>query len=283
MRDVTILSDTKCILGEGALWHPERQSFLWFDILGHTLFEHDGTQQKQWLFDRAVSAAGWVSAREIIIASERDLFVFDLESAQERHLLPLEADNLVTRSNDGRADPFGGFWIGTMGYRLEPGAGAIYRYWRGTLRKIFDGLTIPNAICFAPDGKTAYFADTPEGRVQRVALDAEGWPVGTPEVHIDTRAEGVNPDGAVIDAEGRLWTAQWGASRVACYGVDGAFVRAVSLPAVQVSCPAFGGPDLRRLFVTSAAEGAEDDPAAGQTFFTDLEDAQGRPEPQVIL
>lgn len=284
MAEVKVLSDTKCILGEGALWHPERETFFWFDILGHKLFEHDGTGQREWSFDRAVSAAGWVDRNRLLVASERDLFLFDIEAGTEEHVIGLEDDNPDNRSNDGRADPQGGFWIGTMAYAQTTGAGAIYRYYRGELRLLYPDITVSNAICFAPDGRTAYFADTPTRTVRRVALDADGWPAGESEVFIDmTGTPVVKPDGAVIDTEGRLWTAQWGSSQVSCYGTDGTFLRALPMPAIQVSCPSFGGPERRRLFVTSASTGQPDDALAGQTFYADLEDAQGQAEHRVIL
>ncbi|MEC8197580.1 MAG: SMP-30/gluconolactonase/LRE family protein, partial [Pseudomonadota bacterium] len=113
-------------------------------------------------------------------------------------------------------------------------------------------------------------------------LDPEGWPLGMPEVFIDLNAGNLNPDGAVVDAEGCLWNAQWGASRVACYGQDGAFLRAVEVGATQSSCPAFGGPDLNQLFVTTAAEGlpADSDPLKGQVFVSKM-DITGQPEHQV--
>lgn len=283
MTDPILLSDTRCTLGEGALWHPQRGSFFWFDILGFRLFEHDGRTQRHWQFDRAVSAAGWVDETHLLIASARDLFVFDLVTGVETHLSDLEADTPATRSNDGRADPMGGFWIGTMGFALEPGAGAIYRYYKGELRCLYAQISIPNAICFAPDGRLAYFTDTPTRVILRVALDAEGWPDGAAEDWLDLNAEGLNPDGAVTDAEGNFWNAQWGGSRVACYAPDGRFLRALALPTPQITCPAFGGPELTRLFVTTAAEGRpDDDLSAGQSFVFDL-GVTGRAEPCVRL
>ncbi len=279
----TILSKTSCTLGEGPLWHPKRQSLFWFDILGHRLFEHDGTDQREWSFDKAVSAAGWVDNTRLMVASERDLFVFDIESETQTHLVDLEADNPATRSNDGRADPKGGFWIGTMGYDAEPGAGAIYRYFKGELRKLFGDISITNAICFSPDAHYAYFTDTPTKLIRRVALDENGWPTGDAEPWLNLTSEGVNPDGAVIDAAGNFWNAQWGASRVACYSPEGVFIEAVEFPALQISCPSFGGPNLQSLFATSAAIGlGDEDPLRGQTFVKQMS-ARGQAEHQVIL
>ncbi len=278
-----VFSDTVCQLGEGPLWHPQTQTLYWFDILGNRLFARDGRGQRHWSFDRMVSAAGWVDDATLLIASERDLFAFDTETGTETHLCPLEADNPATRSNDGRADPGGGFWISTMGRMAETGAGAIYRFHQGALRRLYDGLDIPNAICFAPDGKHGYFADTPTGIINRVALDGEGWPAADPEPWIDLREEGLHPDGAECDAEGNLWNAQYGAGRVACYAPDGRFITALGVPAAQSTCPAFGGPDLSTIFVTTAAQGAAtDDPQAGHTFAI-RSDSRGQPAHRVLL
>jgi sugar lactone lactonase YvrE len=250
-----IFDPSLCELGEGPLWHPERGQLFWFDILSKRLLTREGGATRHWQFDEHVSAAGWVDRDRLLIASESALSLFDLVTGTGHALLSLEADNPLTRSNDGRVDPFGGFWIGTMGKRAEPGAGAIYRFYRGELRLLFDDLTIPNAICFAPGGEWAYFADTPRRQVMRVRLDEVGWPASAPEVFVDLRAEGLNPDGAVVDARGDLWIVLWGAGRVACHsGADGRFLHALTFPAPHTTCPAFGGTGLGTLFVTSARE-----------------------------
>lgn len=269
-----------CELGEGPLWHPLRHELFWFDILNRTLH----SRAASWPFDVYVSAAGWISQDELLVASETGLFRFDLTTATRT--LVAAAGTADTRSNDGRADRQGGFWFGTMGKKAETGAGAIWRWYRGELRPLFREISIPNSICFAPDGTSAHFSDTTQGKVMKVALDSAGWPKGEPVVWLDLARAGLNPDGAVIDAEGRFWNAQWGAGRVACYGADGSFLQAVETPgATQTSCPAFGGPDLTTLFVTTAlehmdAEARARHPASGQVFaFPNV--AQGLPEPQV--
>lgn len=284
-----ILDGRACELGEGAFWHPLRRQFFWFDILGKKLHSIEDGQPRTWTFVEMVSAAGWVSRDVLLIAGERDLFLFDLETEEIETVAELEADDPGTRSNDGRADRQGGFWIGTMGKRGgdDPGRGSIWRWYRGELRRLYPGLTIPNSICFTPDGRFAHFADTLTHRIQRVALDGDGWPVGAPEVFIDLSGEGILPDGAVVDAAGNLWNAQWGAGRVACYGPDGRFLKAVPMGARQTSCPAFGGEGLATLFCTTAREGMDAaalaaDPDAGKTFAVQGL-GPGLPEPQVIL
>ncbi|MBV2361707.1 SMP-30/gluconolactonase/LRE family protein [Thalassococcus sp. CAU 1522] len=278
-----LFSDARCALGEGPLWHPLRGSLVWFDILGRRLYEHDGGTERSWDFDAMVSAAGWIDKTRLLVASERALFVFDMDTGTQEPVCDLEADNPVTRSNDGRADPQGGFWIGTMGKNAEPGAGAIYRYCKGELRRLFKDITISNAICFAPDGRHAYFTDTPTRIIRRVALDRQGWPVGAPEAWLDLNAEELNPDGAVVDAAGNLWNAQWGAARVACYDPDGRFLTAVAVGAGQSSCPAFGGPDLSTLYVTTAAHGAGADDSRAGAVFAVSKVGKGQAEHRVIL
>lgn len=279
--------DRPCVLGEGPLWHPGRRQLFWFDIMGKRMMSRTDDGPRSWQFDRTVSAAGWIDAETLLIASETDLFRFNLETNERERIASLEAQDGATRSNDGRADPFGGFWIGTMGRNAEPGAGALYRFFRGEVVQLREGVTIPNATCFAPDGRTAYFADTAEHVVRRVALDAEGWPNGDWEIWLDHRETGINPDGAVVDAEGRFWCAEWGSARVACYGADGILVEHLPLDVPQPTCPAFGGADLSTLYITSARQGLPDEafdeaPRSGMTLAVRIP-ATGRPEPRVML
>lgn len=278
----TIFDDRQCRLGEGPLWHPERRQLFWFDILGKRLLSRENGTPRSWQFEEHVSAAGWVSRNELLIASASRLFLFNLETEASAKICDLEGDNPVTRSNDGRADPLGGFWIGTMGFNAEEGAGSIYRYYKGELRKLFGGITISNAICFSPDGSTAYFADTATQAIQKVALDGDGWPAGAPSLFVDLATDGFDPDGAVVDSEGYLWNAQWGAFRVARYAPDGTFVQAIALPAKQISCPAFGGADLETLFATSATVGLDAGEDDGKTFSVEVS-VRGQKEHRVVL
>ncbi|WP_153772106.1 SMP-30/gluconolactonase/LRE family protein [Labrenzia sp. CE80] len=279
---MTAIFDNRiCKLGEGPLWHPERAQLFWFDILGKRMLSRKGGQDQEWQFGEHVSAAGWIDEDRLLIASETKLFEFNLKTETSQVLCPLEADDPVTRSNDGRTDPFGGFWVGTMGKNAELGNGAIYRYYRGELRKLFPDITIPNAICFAPDGTRAYFADTAVQTIWLVAMDQSGWPSGEPEVFLDLSGEDLNPDGAVIDVSGNLWNAQWGAHQVACYDAQGNFLEAIKFEAEQISCPAFGGADLTALFATSAAIGMTGN-ADGKTYLSQTS-ARGQKEHRVTL
>lgn len=290
MTDATarIYDDRVCELGEGPLWHPARKQLFWFDILGKRLLTIENGAPREWQFDAHVSAAGWVDDTTLLIASETRLFRFDLAAETSDTIVSLEAGMPGTRSNDGRADPWGGFWIGTMGKEAEPGAGAIYRYHRGDLRKLHDGITIPNAICFDAGRSIAYFTDTPTMLVRRQPLDPEtGWPDGSAEPWLDLSAADLAPDGAVTDADGNVWIAHWGASRVTAYSPEAVALRSVAMPGLQASCPAFGGDDLSTLYCTSATEGMaaamiEHNRQNGMTFVADGV-GRGRAEPRVLL
>lgn len=275
-----------CDLGEGPLWHPTRKQLFWFDILGNRMLSQTAGGAQEWQFGQRVSAAGWVGDDEVLIASETGLFRFHLLTGARETVVEVEADTPGTRSNDGRADRQGGFWFGTMGKRGgdDVGAGSIYRWYRGELRRLYAGITIPNAISFTPDGWTAHFADTATHKVMRVALDAQGWPAGAPEVYLDFSREHLSPDGAVCDAAGNLWLALWGSARVSCFAPDGALLRSVGFDAPHTSCPAFGG---ETLFCTTALEGMSESakaaaPQAGMTFSV-ADVARGMDEARVIL
>lgn len=284
---MTPFDDRQCLLGEGPLWHPKRNQLYWFDILGNRMLTVEDGEQRSYQFDENVSAAGWTGPDTLLIASEIDLFHFDLTNGKAHKLCVLEDDNPATRSNDGRADPAGGFWIGTMGKQAEPGAGAIYRYYKGELRKVYPGITIPNSICFDHNGDRIYFCDTPTRKIMTQALDLHGWPKGEVETFVDLRDDGLNPDGSVTDSKGNLWNAQWGAGRVAAYSPNGEFLHSVDIPGRHSSCPAFGGPDLSMLFCTTARQGLDEaylaaHPENGMTFAVET-DAKGWSEPQVFL
>lgn len=281
--NANIFDDRACQLGEGPLWHPLRKQLFWFDILGKQLLSRQGSQTFQWHFDEYVSAAGWVDKDNLLVASQTSLFKFNIDSSEQQHVCALESNNVVTRSNDGRADPYGGFWIGTMGISAELNAGAIYRYYKGELVKLYADITISNSICFSPDGKIVYFTDTPTQLIMQQGLDNEGWPVGEPKVFVDLSKGDLRPDGSVVDSDGSLWSAQFGAGRVSKYLPDGTFDLAINVGGKNATCPAFGGSELKDMYITTARKGLQN-PSAGQgaTYVAKVQ-VSGQTEHQVNL
>lgn len=279
-----IYDPTRCELGEGPLWHPSREQFFWFDINKFQLLTREGGKTRTMQFGEHVSAAGWVDDASLLVASETRLFLFNVETEKSEDVEGLEPDDAATRSNDGRADPWGGFWIGMM-RKDHTSSGKIYRYFRGELRGLYTGITIPNAMCFSPDRRHAYYSDTITHKIMRQRLEADrGWPEGDPEVFVDVTDQGLLPDGAVVDTEGNLWCAMFDASKIIAYRPDGTMLREVHFDAPQTTCPAFGGPGLTTLFCTSAARDMprDDGKPHGATFAVP-ETATGQAEHRVKL
>lgn len=228
---VSIFDLRQCNLGEGALWHPTRKQLFWFDILEKKLLTVDNGNPLEWQFDEHVSAAGWIDESCLLIASETKLFSFNLDTSNVEDVCELEASIENNRSNDGRADPWGGFWISTMGKCAEQNAGSIYRFYNGELRRLHEKVTIPNSICFSPDRTCAYFSDTSRKIIfKQTLIKEDGWPAVEEQVFADFSDEGLNPDGAVVDKDGNIWCAFWGASQIICLSSDGGVVRTIDVP-----------------------------------------------------
>ena len=269
MSNVQLFDDRNCGLGEGPLWHPLRKQLFWFDIHASSLLSRTSSGPLEWSFDEQASAAGWIDHDTLLVATETGLYRYDLETQRKQLVVAIEADRQETRSNDGRADPCGGFWIGTMGKKGEANAGALWRFFHGELRKLVEPMTTPNTICFLPSGDYAFYSDTDVGRIMRQKLDSDGWPSGKPEAFLDLGKDGILPDGAVFDAGGRIWNAQWDIGRLACYSQQGKLVEAHELPVKNTTCPAFGGTDLSTVYVTTAwgwRRGVDD----GKTYSIDV-------------
>ena len=194
----------------------------------------------------------------LLFALERQLARFDTRDASLTVLGDIEPDLPGTRANDGRCDRDGNLVFGTLNERGPEQIASFWRYSReGRLSRLaLPKAAITNSICFSPDGGTMYFTDSPTAKIMACRYDA-----GSGEVeHIREFARvdgGYEPDGSTVDAEGFVWNAQWGASRVVRYAPDGRVDATIELPARQPSCVAFVGTALDRLVVTSATKGLE--------------------------
>ncbi|KKB09568.1 SMP-30/gluconolactonase/LRE family protein [Devosia chinhatensis] len=285
-----LLIDSQCALGEGPFWHDGRQQIFWFDINNRTLFaaDEDGEAKGEWHFDEIVAAAAIIDDENLALAAETGLKRLNLTTGAVEHLVDIERDVPSNRTNDSRVHPSGAYWIGTMVKDEGSNKGAVYHYRRGSVSKIISDASIPNATCFTADGRTAYWADTPTQKILTCQTDPEtGMPLGEWSVFADVADHRGYPDGAVLDSEGYLWNARWGGSCVIRYAPDGTIDRIVELPVSQVTCPAFGGRDLKRLYITTAnktmsPEQLAKEKVAGGLFYIDL-DVAGLPEARIQL
>jgi sugar lactone lactonase YvrE len=286
---VSVLCAERCHLGEGANYDAETDTAWWFDICERRLFEAQLASGAVTIHTLPfmASALAQIDRNRQLLATEDGLYVREIASGGLTLAARIEPPNPAVRSNDSRVHPSGTFWTSTMGRRAEPGAGAIYAFREGKITPLFSGLTIPNAICFSPDGGTGYFADTRENTLYRVDLDPiTGLPVDAPSTLHRHRGSG-GLDGAVTDAEGLIWCAIWGGSCLNVYTPEGELLRSVPVPALQASCPAFAGARFDRVLVTSAYENMDAaaraaDPEHGRTFLL-AAGVHGRAEPRVRL
>ncbi|RKF17401.1 SMP-30/gluconolactonase/LRE family protein [Alginatibacterium sediminis] len=281
-----IMSHPRCTLGEGPIWHPTQQRFYWVDIPEKRLY-CQSSELKFWQFEQMPSAIAWVDEQWIVIAMESGLYRFDSlsDSTDLSLLVAFDHDSQQYRSNDGRADPWGGFWISTLSLDEIQGEGKIYRFYQGKLQLIVDGLTIPNGICFSADKQWGYYADSPSSKIYRVKLNPDdGSFLESAQVFVDRSEEQLIPDGAIIDANNQLWTTHWGSSEIVCYSSDGQLIKTIKTDAIQPTCPAFGGNNLQDLFVTSASIGLNErcTQADGQVLKL-FDCGQGKPEPALQL
>ncbi|TPL10228.1 SMP-30/gluconolactonase/LRE family protein [Mesorhizobium sp. B2-4-14] len=290
MSEVSVFSDHICQLGEGPSYDPATDALFWFDIVNGRLLEKPVSSGALKIHElgQMASAIAIIDEQRQMIATETGLFVREVATGRMTLHTPIEADNPVTRSNDSRVHPCGALWTGTMGKKEEKGAGSIYWFFKGDLRRMFSDITVSNSICFSPDGALAYYTDTSTGLLMRIACDrATGLPAGEPKVFVDHRSAKGYVDGSVVDRDGVLWNAVWGGKAVKAYSPDGTLLRELAMPVTQPSCPAFVGKNADRLAVTSAWSGKDEkqrqlDPQAGMTFLLDI-DVNGRFEPRVLI
>jgi sugar lactone lactonase YvrE len=287
--NVGFLDHTKCELGEGPTFDPVQNKAWWFNIVGKALFEHDFSngQTSRLALPFMASMLAVIDERTQLIAAEDGIYVRNMASNELSLHLPLEAHNMITRSNDGRVHPCGALWIGTMGKNAEQNAGAIYHYQKGKITKIFEDITIPNAICFSPDGRTGYYTDTTKGNLISIAIDPlTALPIAKPIILYDHEGKKGGLDGAVTASNGDILCALWGASSILHLSASGAVIEAIPLPVTQPTCPCFVGKNLDQLLVTSAWQGkpspADTKGNAGKTLILNSP-AMGKSEPRVLL
>ena len=282
--------DIRCIwaadaaLGEGTCWSERAQALWWVDILGHRLLRyrpHDG-ERRSWMFDEEISAVAERATGPGLIVTLRHAYtLFDPDApGAAPHMLHRPADEPTTnRFNDGKCDRAGRFWGGTMDFDCEAPSGALYCYDAdGRCTRHAIGFAVTNGPTWSRDERTMYVNDTAAGRIHAFDFDAASGALSNPREWLRlARGDGL-PDGMTTDAAGRLWIAHWGGACVSCHDpVSGAELRRITLPVSQVTNCAFGGADLRTLYITSArsglgAEQLAQEPLAGALFAVELDE-----------
>ena len=248
-----VFDGTRCKLGEGPFWVPAQNALIWFNIEGKALRAKSEDKHQKISFEEYASCAAVLEDGRLIVAGQSGLWVLDLESETKTLHFPMPELGGDFRPNDGRADPWGGFWFSRMSLVGQDGCSEIYRYYKGEVRCLVRGLTVPNSICFLPDQSQARFSDTRQKKVFTFNLDSKtGWPSDDARLWKDFNPCQRKPDGAVFSQDGTMWIAHWGSGCVSGYDKDGKFVSEFFVHTPNTTCPAFGGENLSELFVTTA-------------------------------
>lgn len=250
------------VLGEGIIWNPATHRLLWTDIDSCELWSHDpasGLLERWPLPERLCSMALTEDDGRLLLALESGLAFFDLPAGELTRICEVEADLPATRVNDGRVDRQGRFVFGAFNQADNPKhpIGGFYRLNRDlSLERLpLGGVAIANSICFSPDGRIMYYADSATREIRCCDYDPGSGAVANLRVFAAGEAAPGDPDGSTVDAEGYLWNARWGGGQVVRFAPDGRVDRVLALPAPQPTCVAFGGARLDVLYATSATVG----------------------------
>lgn len=273
--DVELVVDAKATVGEGPCWDSRNQRLLWVDILEGRIHIHEPASQSNRTVDvgQMVGAAVPRCTGGLLLATHHGFAAFDLASG---HLTPIadpERKSPRNRFNDGKCDPAGRFWAGTMNMDWQAGQGSLYRLdIRGAVQRLLEGVTCSNGLAWSIDQSTMYYIDTFQQRVDAFDYNVETGDIANRRTIITVPETWGKPDGMTVDAEGMLWIALWGGGCVSRWNpATGNLIQRIPIPASQVSSCAFGGKGLDELYVTTARlrltdEQQHNQPHAGGLF-----------------
>ena len=317
MSEVKHLLTIQNAAGESPMWVPEEGALYWVDCEGDKLFRIDLTSGKHETFEASLpitalgrrAKGGWISATKkglafwergrpgrnrnsTLNAGETPAVqggtpaVHKAEGNTFEFIVDPEEGHADHRCNDIAVDRKGRLWIGTMNQKdLNAGTGSLWRLDPDLkLHKMDTGFAVPNGIGISPDDKTLYVTDMFHGKIVAYDLDVDAAKIANKRDFVAVPQDAGIPDGLIVDAEGFIWSAHWGGWRVTRYAPDGKIDREIRLPVANVTCMAFGGPQLDQLFMTTASVFLSDEERAQQPQAGDLFVAtpgvKGRLEPQ---
>lgn len=269
MNDIQSLGGHACLLGESPLWHPVEQCLYCVDIPGREVlrFRAGQAEPDRWPQDSEPSCVAALHGGGLVLTRRDGLWRFD--EGRLTPLAPAPYDSTRLRFNDGKVDPAGRLWVGSISDAREPEA-ALYVWEAGAFHARVEGLTVSNGLAWSPDGRRMHWSDTKAHRIYQAEFDPASGAMGAARVFAEfatRRPEAAyegRPDGAAVDSEGAYWSALFEGGCLMRFAPDGRLLQRLELP---VTCPtmmAFGDEDLRTLYITTARENRPADELARQ-------------------
>ena len=274
--------------GEGAVWHALHKAVYWVDINRFLIhrFEPETGNVRNWLFSEPVVTLGLTERPDtLIVALASHVILWQPANDARADFANPERGRAGVRLNDGRPDPAGNFWVGSMANNVGPDGedldvafgdlGALFRIAPdGSCTTEVTGVGIANTLCWSPDATRFYFADTPANAIFLWDYDLKTGRIANERPFFTDFERGL-PDGSAMDSEGYLWNARYGGGCVLRIAPTGEIDRVVEMPASNVTTCTFGGPDLKTLFITTARRA--DERLSGGLFALQV-DVPGLPE-----
>lgn len=253
--ELAVLTASTDILGECPTWAEEEQALYWVDVRGKLVRRrnHVSGALDQWEMPDLVGCFALREAGGALVGLREGVAVLDFETGDLATIAAPHPGQPDMRFNDGRCDRQGRFWAGTMNDVTRQPVGHLYRIDARGAVPMLDLVAVPNSLCWSPDGRTMYFADGREPVIWAFDFDTQEGRISGRREFARMRREGV-PDGATVDGDGHVWSAQYGAGVINRFAPDGTLVAEFAVPLTQPTCVTFGGPDYATLFITTARQ-----------------------------
>jgi sugar lactone lactonase YvrE len=249
-----VLTTKRAVLGESPLWHRAQGVFYWVDILGNEVLAYDPHAESNEVVYRGekVTALSELKGGGLVMVTPRGLYTW--QDGEVDTLAPLSLSKEV-RTNDGKCDPFGRVWFGTMDLEARRPLGELFVFDGRDVRLAQDQVILSNGLGWSPQIDTFYHADTTRRLIYRYDYDGESGAIANREVFVDLNGSTAVPDGLAVDVDGNIWVAMWNGWCINVFDSTGRHIHKESLAVQRPTSVAFGGPGLSELYVTTATEG----------------------------
>lgn len=257
--EVECAEDVRAQLGEGPVWDGVAGVLWWLDIPAGQLYRHDpvSARSKRWAMGSEIGCFALTDGPEILVALADGLHLFDPQTGACRRFGTLAPEAGTNRFNDGKVDPHGRFWVGSIEAAHFAPSGKLYAVdGAGAATVHLEGLRCANGIGWTLDGRRMYFADSMQRVIWSFAFDPEHGQIRDRSVFASFTDTGL-PDGLAVDVEGCVWVALWDGGAIVRLSPDGDTLEQIAMPAKRPTSCAFGGDDLKTLYVTSATFGLD--------------------------